>query len=108
MPHIAEHLPDLHLGEAVVPTPHRGAGDSFPVRIGKSFLKAWVRRRAINELARLDNHLLRDLGLDRDRIPDTVDAMLDRKPSSPSGAPVHYLFDKEEKVLDGYPARAAA
>lgn len=84
------------------------AGDSFPARVSKSLVKAWVRRRAINELARLDNHLLRDLGLDRDRIPDAVDAMLDRKPASPSGATVHYLSDREEEVHAGYPARAAA
>lgn len=84
------------------------AGDSLLTRTGKSLVKSWVRRRAINDLARLDNHLLRDLGLDRDRIPDVVDAMLDRKPASPSAATVHYLFDKEEGLRDGYPSRAAA
>ena len=84
------------------------AGDSFAARISNSLVKAWVRRRAINELTRLDNHLLRDLGLDRDRIPDAVDAMLDRNPASPSGATVHYFFDREEEVHAGYPTRAAA
>ena len=64
------------------------AGDSFPSRISKSLVKAWVRRRAINQLARLDNRLLRDIGLDRDRIPDAVDAMLERRPASPTGATV--------------------
>ena len=84
-------------------------GDSFPSRISKSLVKAWVRRRAINELARLDNHLLRDIGLDRDRIPDAVDAMLDHKPAAPTGTTVHYLFAKEEKeARDGYPTPAAA
>ena len=84
-------------------------GDSFPSRISKSLVKAWVRRRAINELARLDNHLLRDLGFDRDRIPDAVDAMLGHKPASPTDTTVHYLFAKEEKeARDGYPTPAAA
>lgn len=83
-------------------------GDSFPSRISKSLVKAWVRRRAINELARLDNHLLRDIGLDRDRIPDAVDAMLDRKPAAPSGAAERYLFDGEEEARGGYPTPATA
>ena len=85
------------------------AGESFPARISKGLVKAWVRRRAINELARLDNHLLRDLGLDRDRIPDAVDAMLDRKPASQTGSTVHYLYHKEEdEACNGYPTPAAA
>ena len=84
------------------------AGDSFPVRFWKGLVKSWVRRRAINELARLDNHLLRDLGLDRDRIPEAVDAMLDRKPAAPSGAAKRYLFDGEEEARGGYPTPATA
>ena len=86
----------------------KGAGDSFPTRISKSLVKAWVRRRAINQLARLDNRLLRDIGLDRDRIPDAVDAMLERKPASPTGATVHHRFGKEEEIRDGCPTPAAA
>ena len=85
------------------------AGESFPARISKSLVKAWVRRRAINELARLDNSLLRDIGLDRDRIPEAVDAMLDRKAASQTGATVHYLYHKEEdEACNGYPTPAAA
>ena len=83
-------------------------GDSLPTRTWKNLVKAWVRRRAINDLSRLDNRLLRDIGLDRDRIPDAVDAMLDRKPASPTGATVHYLLVENEEAHDGIPTRAAA
>ena len=86
------------------------AGEVFPVRIWRSLLKAWLRRRAINDLARLDNRLLRDIGLDRDRIPDAVDAMLNRKPVLPPSATVHYLVVEEPggDASDELPARAAA
>ncbi len=83
-------------------------GDSFPVRVFKTLAKAWVRRRAINQLARLDNRLLRDIGLDRDQIPAAVDAMLDRKPATGGSATVHYLFESEEAVREEHPTRAAA
>ena len=86
------------------------AGDVFPVRFWRSLLKAWLRRRAINDLARLDNRLLRDIGLDRDQIPDAVDAMLNRKPVLPPSATVHYLDVEEPEgdASDELPTRAAA
>ena len=85
-------------------------GDSYPVRIWRSLLKAWIRRRAINDLARLDNRLLRDIGLDRDRIPEAVDAMLNRESALPPSATVHYLVVEEpERDASGeLPTRAAA
>lgn len=83
-------------------------GDSVPVRISKSLVKAWVRRRAINQLARLDNRLLRDIGLDRDRIPDAVDAMLERRTAASTSATAHYLVDEEEEFHGGCPTPAAA
>jgi uncharacterized protein YjiS (DUF1127 family) len=40
-------------------------------------LRRWRRRnRAINELGALNNRLLRDIGIDRNHIRETVDAML--------------------------------
>jgi uncharacterized protein YjiS (DUF1127 family) len=40
-------------------------------------LRRWRRRsRAITELGALNNHLLSDIGIDRNHIPETVDAML--------------------------------
>ena len=86
------------------------AGSGLFVRTWKYLARAWVRRRAINELARLDNWLLRDIGLERDRIPDAVDAMLDRKPAPPPSASVHYLAvdQSDSDARDDFPARAAA
>lgn len=86
----------------------KGAGDFLPARISKSLVKAWVRRRAINQLARLDNRLLRDIGLERDRIPDAVDAMLERRTSASTTAAAHYLVDEEEEIHGGCPTPAAA
>ena len=83
-------------------------GNGFSARIWKSFIKPWVRRRTINELSRLDTHLLRDIGLNRGQIPDAVDAMLDRKPPAPADAAVHVLFEKRGEDRDEYPIRAAA
>ena len=86
------------------------AGESFFVRAGKHLLKGWVRRRAINEFARLDDRLLRDIGLERDRIPEVVDAMIERKPLPLRSATVHYLVagDSKGPARDELPTRAAA
>ena len=64
----------------------RGARDSFLGRMAAGLGRAWVRRRAINGLTRLDERLLRDIGLERDGIPDAVDAML-RNEAAPAPAP---------------------
>ena len=102
------HQPVPTVRESRIGHDSERTGDSFPARIGKRLMKEWVRRRAINDLARLDNRLLRDIGLDRHRIPDAVDAMLDRSPASPAGATVHYLVVENEEAHDGLPTRAAA
>ena len=80
--------------------PH-GARDSFLGRMAAGLGRAWVRRQAINGLARLDERLLRDIGLERDGIPDAVDAMLRNEPL-PVPAPratVHRIV--VEKAEDG-------
>ena len=79
----------------------RGARDSFLGRMAVGLGRAWVRRQAINGLTRLDDRLLRDIGLERDGIPDAVDAML-RKEPLPVPAPratVHRIV--VEKAEDG-------
>ena len=51
-------------------------GGAVPLRSFEG-LRRWRRRsRAINELGALNNRLLRDIGIDRNQIRETVDAML--------------------------------
>lgn len=54
----------------------------LPIRLGRSAIQAIIRaknrRTAIRALMALDNHLLRDVGLDRGQIPSVVDSLLDR------------------------------
>lgn len=79
----------------------RSARDSFLGRMAARLSRAWVRRQAINGLTRLDDRLLRDIGLERDGIPDAVDAMLRNEPL-PAPAPratVHRIV--VEKAEDG-------
>ena len=79
----------------------RSARDSFLGRMAAGLSRAWVRRQAINGLSRLDERLLRDIGLERDGIPDAVDAMLRNEPL-PVPAPratVHRIV--VEKAEDG-------
>ena len=79
----------------------RSARDSFLGRMAAGLGRAWVRRQAINGLTRLDDRLLRDIGLERDGIPDAVDAMLRNEPL-PVPAPratVHRIV--VEKAEDG-------
>ena len=107
---------DAMLRHRPVPTDHvarigresEKAGASFLARIGARFVMTWVRRRAINELMRLDRRLLHDIGLHRDQIPHAVDAMLGRRPAPSAGATVHRLFIENEAARSGFPTRAAA
>ena len=88
------------------------ARDSVLGRIAGGLARAWVRRQAISGLARLDDRLLRDIGLERDGIPDAVDAMLRREPApAPAqSATVHRLVVKgaETDRRDSAPTLAAA
>jgi len=51
-------------------------GGGVPLRSFEG-LRRWRRRsRAIKELGALNNRMLKDIGVDRNQIPETVDAML--------------------------------
>jgi len=43
---------------------------SIPVRIFGRLVDIYRRRRAINDLLNLSNHLLHDIGIDRHEVPD--------------------------------------
>ena len=89
----------------------RSARDSFLHRMAAGLRRAWVRRQAINGLTRLDDRLLRDIGLERDGIPDAVDAMLRNEPV-PAPAPratVHRIVvEKAEEKRHPCPPNLAA
>ena len=48
----------------------------LPTAILTFVTRAWRRQAAIAELQRQSNHILADIGIERDRIPELVDAMM--------------------------------
>ena len=86
----------------------KGAGRSFLRRMAKGLTRAWIRRQAIGGLSRLDDRLLRDIGIERGRIPETVDAMLESEPAPPRGATVHELVVKARDTEEPGPTPALA
>ncbi len=93
--------PDILVRAASRGVAPRSARDSLLGRTAARLSRAWIRRQAINGLTRLDDRLLRDIGLERDGIPDAVDAMLRNEPL-PAPAPratVHRIV--VEKAEDG-------
>ena len=50
----------------------------LPAEILTVLTKAWRRQAAISALRRLSNHTLADIGIERGRIAETVDAMMAR------------------------------
>ncbi len=66
--------------------------------------KAWRRQAAIAALQRLSNHTLADIGIERARIVETIDAMMARGETAP--APVRAPVTA--KVATAKPAGVAA
>ncbi len=55
-------------------------------------VRTWhTRQRAIGELSRLNDHLLKDIGIDRSEIRTVVDGMLRRPPAREHRAAVHVV-----------------
>ena len=50
-------------------------------------LKRWQRHKAIADLERLDDRVLRDIGISRNDIPRVVDGMLPEREVSPWSRP---------------------
>ena len=89
----------------------RSARDSFLGRMAARLSRAWVRRQAINGLTRLDDRLLRDIGLERDGIPDAVDAMLRNEPlpvPAPRATVHRIVVEKAEDDRHHCPPKLAA
>ncbi len=55
----------------------------LPAAILTFVTKAWRRQAAIAALQRLSNHTLADIGIERDRIPEFVNAMMARDKAEP-------------------------
>ncbi len=65
---------------------------SLPASIWTGLTKIWRRQAAIVALERLSNHTLADIGIERGRIAETVDAMMAQGPATP--APVRVTSAK--------------
>lgn len=58
--------------------------------LARLFLRAvrnWQRNRAINELSRLDNRQLEDIGISRNDIPRVVEGLFNLEEADPKPAP---------------------
>jgi len=64
--------------------PHIASLTKLPAAILASLTKAWRRQAAIAALQRLSNHTLADIGIERARIAETVDAMMARDETTPA------------------------
>jgi uncharacterized protein YjiS (DUF1127 family) len=63
-------------------------------------LRSWRDRQvAIRELSRLDDRLLRDIGIEPDLITDVVDAMLRRRRDNRAIEPVNHSSESAHEVL---------
>lgn len=68
---------DLLQNEARVYEPVRSKG---PVaRLASSLARRWERNRAISQLNRLDDRMLRDIGIERGSLEEAVDAVIERR-----------------------------
>ena len=76
----------------------------LPASVLTYVTKAWRRQAAIAALQRLSNHTLADIGIERARIAETVDAMMARGETTP--APVRAPVTA--KVTTAKPAGVAA
>ena len=56
----------------------------LPAWICTGLTKAWRRQSAILTLERLSNHTLADIGIERGRIAESVDAMMARGTAAPA------------------------
>lgn len=63
-------------GKGALALPGMGSLARLPAAILAGLTKAWRRQAAIVALQRLSNHTLADIGIERGRIAETIDAML--------------------------------
>ena len=67
------------LAEYWAPVRSFRAVERFVVRMVQAFEDRQQRRAAIRELQRFDDHILRDLGIERSRISEIADAQMAAK-----------------------------
>ncbi len=63
-------------GKGALALPGMASLARLPAAILAGLIKAWRRQAAIVALQRLSNHTLADIGIERGRIAETIDAML--------------------------------
>ena len=78
----------------------------LPAAILAGLTKAWRRQAAIVALERLSTHILTDIGIDRGRIAETVDAMMARGETTP--APVRATVTVKAARAAAAPAATTA
>ncbi len=86
--------------------PRTASLTKLPASILTGLTKIWRRHSAIVALERLSNHTLADIGIERGRIAETVDAMMARGAVTP--APVRAKSAKVAKAAAPKPVEIAA
>jgi uncharacterized protein YjiS (DUF1127 family) len=96
-----------HVSASTMPN----AGRRTPrITVAQLFLRAvrsWQRNRAINELSRLDNRQLEDIGISRNDIPRVVEGLITPEEADAKPAPrVVYLGEEAVLAAESYPRAA--
>ncbi len=98
--------------EAVVregtPMPRIASLAKLPAAILTGLTKVWRRQAAIVALARLSNHTLADIGIERGRIAETVDAMLAQGTATAAPVPTRSTKAASAKAATAKPVEIAA
>ena len=88
--------------------PRMAALAQLPAAILAGLTKAWRRQAAIMALERLPNHTLTDIGIDRGRIVETVDAMMAQGTATPAPARTQSTKAASAKAATAEPVEIAA
>lgn len=72
------------VGESALAMPGMASLIKLPASIWAGIAMAWQRQATIAALQRLSNHTLADIGIERGRIAEIVDAMMAQGPATPA------------------------
>ena len=67
----AEVVSGMSFGHAAKPVPKMGVSEMFRLVV-ESFNRRRIFQKTVNELSELDNHILKDIGIDRSQIMSTA------------------------------------